>query len=59
VNYDLAMGAQPYGQAIGVPMAWPQGPPPKLNFNLKIKIKFDITNYILKLKLKKKLQLNT
>jgi hypothetical protein len=53
VDYDLAAGGQPCGQAMGVPMAWPQRPPTNLYFNL-IKIKINILNCKLKLKLKKK-----
>jgi len=45
VECDLAMEAQPYGQAIRVPTTWLHGPPYNLKFKLKIKIKLKIKNY--------------
>jgi hypothetical protein len=40
VDRDLAKGAQPCAQAVGVPTDWLHGPP--YNFKLKLKIKIKI-----------------
>jgi hypothetical protein len=42
VDCDLAVGAQPCGQAVGVPTTWLHGLPFNLKLKLKIKIKIKI-----------------